>query len=139
MAQHIISFVRCCDTCQLAKGRTSAPSGLLQPLPSPSVKFEQWTMDFIGALLVCQGYTSLFVAVDKFSKLTCLIPCSFGRGDGGLTAPVVASLFFDHVIHHFGVPKSVLHDRDSHFTLHFWHALWALTGTKAIFSSTYHP
>ena len=51
-------------------------------------------MDFIGPLPVCQGYTGLFVAVDKFSKLRCLIPYSFGWGDGGLTAPVVASLFF---------------------------------------------
>ena len=101
MAQHVTSFVRHCDTCQRVKGRTSAPSGLLQPLPIPSVKFEQWTMDFIGPLPVCQGYTGLFVAVDRFSKLTRLIPCSFGWGDGGLTAPVVASLFFDHVVRHF--------------------------------------
>ena len=96
-------------------------------------------MDFIGPLPVCQGYTGLFVTVDKFSKLTRLIPCSFGRGDGGLTAPVVASLFFDHVVRHFGVPKSVLHDRDVRFTSHFWRALWSLMGTKVIFSSAYHP
>ena len=96
-------------------------------------------MDFIDPLPVCQGYTGLFVAVDKFSKLTRLIPCSFGRGDGGLTTPVVASLFFDHVVHHFGVPKSVLHDRDVCFTSHFWRALWALIGTKVIFLSAYHP
>ena len=95
-------------------------------------------MDFIGPLPVCHGYTGLFVAVDKFSKLTCLIPCSFGRGDGGLTAPVIASLFFDHVVCHFGIPKSVLHNHDAHFTSHFWCALWDLMGTKVIFSSTYH-
>ena len=98
MAQHVTSFVHRCNTCQHVKGRTSAPSGLLQPLPIPLVKFEQWTMDSIGPLAVCQGYTGLFVAVDKFCKPTHLIPCSFGRGDGGLTAPVVASLFFDHVV-----------------------------------------
>ena len=96
-------------------------------------------MDFISPLPVCQGYTSLFVAVDKFSKLICLIPCSFGWGDGGLTTPVVVSLFFDDVVRHFGVPKSVLHDCDAHFTSHFWRALWALMGTKVIFSSGYHP
>ena len=94
-------------------------------------------MDFISPLLVCQGYTGLFVVVDKFSKLTRLMPRSFGRGDGGLTAPVVASLFFDHVVQHFGVPKSVLHDHNAHFTLLFWCTLWALMGTKVIFS--YHP
>ena len=139
MAQHVTSFVRHCNTCQSVKGHTSAPSGLLQPLPIPSVKFEQWTMDFIGPLPVCQGYTGLFVAVNKFAKLTRLIPCSFGRGGGVLTAPVVASLFFDHVIHHFGIPKSVLHNHNVHFTSHFWCALWALMGTKVIFSSAYHP
>ena len=96
-------------------------------------------MDFIGPLPVCQGYTGLLVAVDKFSKLTRLIPCSFGRGDEALTTLVVASLFFDHVIHHFSIPKLVFHDRDASFTSHFWRALWALMGTKVIFSSTYHP
>ena len=95
-------------------------------------------MDYIGPLPVCQEYTGLFVAVNKFSKLICLIPYYFGRGDGGLTAPVVASLFFDHVVRHFGVPKSVLHNCDVHFTLHFSRALWALMGTKVIFSSVYH-
>ena len=96
-------------------------------------------MDFIGPLLVCQGYTGLFVTVKKFSKLTCLIPCSFGWGDGGLTAPVVASLFFDHIVHHFSILKLVLHDHNACFTSHCWRALWALMGTKVIFSSTYHP
>ena len=138
MAQHITSFVHRCDTCQHVKGRTSAPSGLLQPLPIPSVKFELWTMDFISPLLVCQGYTGLFVAVNKFSKLTRLIPYSFGWRDRDLTAPVVASLLFDHIIHHFGIPKPVLHDHNAHFMLHFRHALWALMGTKVIFSSAYH-
>ena len=139
MAQHITSFVHHCNMCQCVKGRTSAPSGLLQPLPIPSFKFEEWTMGFNGPLLVCQGYTGLFVAVDKCSKLTRLIPCSFGQGDGGLTAPVVASLFFDHIVCHFGVPKSVLRDHDMHFMSHFWCAFWALMGTKVIFSSAYHP
>ena len=35
LAQHITSFVHHCDTCQRVKGRTSAPSGSLQPLPIP--------------------------------------------------------------------------------------------------------
>ena len=95
-------------------------------------------MDFISLLPVCHGYTGLFVAIDKFSKLTHLIPCSFGRGDGGLTAPVVDSLFFDYIVRHFGVPKSVLHDRNTCFTSHFWRTFWALLGTKVIFLSVYH-
>ena len=80
--------------CQCVKGHTSAPSGLLQPLPIPSVKFEQWTMDFIGPLPVCQGYTGLFVAVDKYSKLTRLIPCSFGRGGRGSHHPCCCFFVF---------------------------------------------
>ena len=51
-------------------------------------------MDFIGPLPIFHGYTGFFVAVDKFSKLTRLIPCSFGRGGTGVSLPLLLLLCF---------------------------------------------
>ena len=59
------------------------------------------------------------VIVDKFAKLMRLIPCSFG-GDDGLSAPEVARLFFENIVRYYGLPKSVLYDKDARFTSNFW-------------------
>jgi hypothetical protein len=56
-----------------------------------------------------------------------------------ITASETARLFFDFDVCHHGMPKSVVSDRDSRFTSHFWRALVALCGTKLNMSSADHP
>lgn len=106
-------------------------------MPIPESKFTYWTMDFVTDLPMFDGFNALFVCVDKFSKLCRLVPCRVG--ENALTAPVVARLFFDAVVRHYGVPTTVLHDRDVRFTSAFWQELWKLLGCKTVFSSAYHP
>lgn len=74
----------------------------------------QWSMDFIVDLPEVRGYNGLLTCVDKFSKLTRIIPVRVGEGQ--LTASEVAKLFFENVVRLYGVPHSVLHDRDVRFT-----------------------
>ena len=50
-----------------------------------------------------------------------------------------AKLFFDGIVRHCGLPDEVLHDRDPWFTADFWTSLWKVLGSRAVFSSTYHP
>ena len=83
------------------------------------------------------GYNVLMVIVDKFGKLNHLVPCR--AGEGQLTAPQVAQLFFNNWVRFFGVPWFVIHDHDVCFTVAFWKALWSLLGTRTVFSSAYHP
>ena len=64
------------------------------------------------------------------------IPCF--KGEGALSALECAHLFFSNIVRFFGVPKMVVHDRDSKFTSNFWEALWELLGTKVLFTSAYH-
>ena len=130
-------FVQGCTVCQRVKDVNQAPAGLLQPLPISDQKFQQWSMDFITDLPELGGYNALFVCVDKFSKLCRLVPTR--AGEGGMSAQEVAALFYDAVVRLFGVPRSVLHDRDPRFTAQFWQALWRIMGCKTLFSSAYHP
>ena len=51
----------------------------------------------------------------------------------------MASLFFAHVVRHFGVPSTVLSDRDPWFTAAFWGALWHILGSKVLLSSDFYP
>ena len=94
-------------------------------------------MDFITDLPLSDGMNAIFTCVEKLSKYVVVVPCHMGDWD--LSAFDVADLFFAHVVARFGVPKSVLHDRDPRFTSGFWKHLWARLGTGFCLSTTYHP
>ena len=94
-------------------------------------------MDFITDLPLCGGFNGIYTCVDKLTKFVKLIPVSIG--EGALSAPEVACLFFEHVVQLFGIPHVVLHDRDAHFTAHFWRCLWELLGSRVALSLAYHP
>ena len=56
------------------------PAGLLQPLPVPSSKFEYCTLDFMTDLPEINEDNAFLVIMDKFGKLSRLVPCKVGEG-----------------------------------------------------------
>ena len=50
-----------------------------------------------------------------------------------------AKLFFKHVWVHFGLPKTIISDRDTQFLSKFWSSLWAMMDTKLTKSTAFHP
>ena len=55
------------------------------------------------------------------------------------TAKQVAELMFEEIYKHYGLPRSIVNDRDSLFTSLFWEHLHKLVGTQLQMSSAYHP
>jgi hypothetical protein len=135
MASDVKEYVKTCSKCQRNKSTNQRPIGLLQPLPTPSQKWEQVTMDFITDLPATkQGYDSILTVVDRFTKMIHLIPCT-----KEITAPEVAKLIYDQVYKYHGMPKVIVSDRDPKFTSNFWKSLFGVLGTKLALSTANHP
>jgi hypothetical protein len=134
MRQDVERFMTRCTTCQKAKSRLN-PYGFYMPLPVPSTHWADISMDFVlGLPRTKRERDSIFVVVDRFSKMAHFIPCH--KSDNAVH---IADLFFKEIVHLHGMPSTIVSDRNAKFLNHFWHTLWNKLGTKLLFSTTCHP
>jgi hypothetical protein len=75
MKREIAGYVSECDICQRVKASHLKTAGVLQPLPIPSWKWEDISMNFIvGLPNTSQRHGSIWVIVDRLTKTTHFLP-----------------------------------------------------------------
>ncbi|GJT43091.1 putative reverse transcriptase domain-containing protein [Tanacetum coccineum] len=82
----------------------------------------------------CQKPSGLLVIVDRLTKSAHFIPTRETDSMETLTR-----LYIKEIVSRYGVPISIISDRDSHFTSRFWQSLQSALGTQLDMSTAYHP
>src|SRR5271155_187191 len=134
MHAFVKSYVATCDSCSRGKAPRHLQYGELAPLPALSGPWKSISCDFITDLPPSNGYDSLFVFIDRFTKMCHLVRCLKTTD-----APEFARLFLDNVIRLHGIPESLVSDRGSIFTSHFWNSLASMMDLKRRLSTAFHP
>jgi hypothetical protein len=135
MKREIAKYVSECDIYQRVKASHLKTAGILQPLPIPSWKWEDISMDFIvGLPNTSQRHDSIWVIVDRLTKTAHFLPVHTTYN-----AKKYAEIYMDQIVRLHGVPKTIISDHGAQFIAQFWEQLQHALGTKLIRSSAYHP
>jgi hypothetical protein len=109
--------------------------GLTSAIANTRVEGEEIVVDFIVGLPRTQsGYDSIWVIVDRMTKVAHFIPVKTTY-----SGPQLAELYMSRIVCLHGVPKKIVSDRGTQFTLKFWGKLHQTLDNQLRSSSAYHP
>jgi hypothetical protein len=131
LKRDVAAHVVMCNVFQRVKAEHQRPTGLLHPLKIPEWKWEEIGMDFITRLpRISKGYDSIWVIVDRLTKVAHFIPVKTTYKGYQLT-----ELYMARIVSLHGVPKKLVSDRGSQFISKFWKSFHENMDTKLNFSS----
>jgi hypothetical protein len=127
MNVNIAKYVSECDTCSRIKASHLKTAGTLQPLPIPSWKWDDISMDFIvGLPLTSRNHDSIWVVVDRLTKTAHFITVN-----STYSAKDYAEIYLDRVVRLHGIPKAIISDRGPQFISRFLGTITRKLGNKA--------
>jgi hypothetical protein len=104
MKRDIAEYIAKCDVCSRVKEEHQKPAGLLQPLRVPEWKWDQIGTDFIiGLPRTKSGYDSIWVVVDRLTKVAHFIPVKTTY-----TSAKLVEIYMKRIVFLHGVPNSIV-------------------------------
>ena len=134
MNNYIKRYVANCQICMRGKPSRQAPQGPLKPLQIPDTPWSSISMDFIAKLPISDGYDSIWVVVDRLTKMAHFIPCK-----ESINAKDLANLFIQNIFKLHGLPSSIISDRGVLFTSKFWKHLLSKLDIQSNMSTSHRP
>ena len=117
MDAFVQEYVKGCATCQATKAATNRPKPPLFPITTnpDALPFENVAVDLIVKLPTSHGYNSILTITDQgCSKAAIMIPYRDATDAEGM-----AQLYEQYIFPHFGIPRSIISDRDTCFASTF--------------------
>ncbi|GKB54566.1 putative reverse transcriptase domain-containing protein [Tanacetum coccineum] len=134
MKADIATYVSKCLTCLKVKVEHQKPSGLLVQPKIPQWKWDNITIDFITKIpKTSSGYDTIWVIVDRLTKSAHFLPMKETHSMERLTR-----LYMKEVVTRYGIPVSIICDRDGRFTSNFWRSFQKALVTRLDISTGYH-
>ncbi|KAJ0444256.1 putative nucleotidyltransferase, Ribonuclease H [Helianthus annuus] len=132
MKKSIATHVAKCLTCSQVKVEHQKSSGLLQQLEIPIWKWEMVTIDLITKLpRTSRGNDNIWVIVDRLTKYAHFLSIKETFSSDKLSVNNIVSLH--------GVSLSIVSDKDTLYTSHFWKSFQQALGKRLNFITAYHP
>jgi len=136
MDSHVHSYVSSCEICHRIKAPRHTRHGINMLLETPSLPWEDVTMDMVTNLpeSTASGYTTILVIVDRLTKMAIYLPCW-----KNIDSPEVAQLLFEHVICKHSILDNKVTDRGTQFTSQFWNWVCSHFSTDHRLLTAFHP
>ncbi|KAG1139241.1 hypothetical protein G6F37_009552 [Rhizopus arrhizus] len=97
----------------------------MKHLKIPNMPWTSISMDFIVGLPQSGECNTIWVVVDRLTKMAHFIPCK-----GNITAKGLVFMFIKHIFRLHGLPEDIVSDRGSLFTSNFRKSLLSLLNIK---------
>ena len=92
-------------------------------------------MDFVTGLpRTRKGHDAIWVIVDRLTKSAHFLAMNIKD-----QLPKLAKMYIEEIIRLYGVPASIVSDRDLRFLSIFWHKLQQALGSTLCMSTAAHP
>lgn len=139
MYRKLKKYIKECDSCNRNKNQYQKPKGTMTIEENlPTRPWRKLTADFMEMpkttnMTGTETFDELLLVVDTFSKQTIMIP----RRKTATTEEIF-QLLWERVFSVFGIPESILSDRDKIFRTQRWQTLMAGIGSTQILSTAHH-
>jgi hypothetical protein len=134
MAKSATNFCKTCKACQRSKSSIQKPTGKLHPHPIPTKPWDSIGMDFVGPFPESRGHNYLWVIICRMTSMVHLVPVTIN-----MTASELSWKYLREIVRLYGLPSSIVSDRDSKFTSRWWKELQRILGMKLLMSTSFHP